>query len=72
MLTSSISSTEAKATAKEVVDTLSAEGQDEAQKQYDAAIEATKEKCAELDASAKSKELDVVSKIVERVKASVN
>lgn len=63
---------DAKVKAKKVVDTLSEEGQAEAQKQYDAAVEATKEKCAELEANAKAKELDVVSKIVERVKASVN
>ena len=63
---------DAKVKAKEVTDRLLAEGEAEAQKEYEAAIEATKAKCADLKTNAKSKELEVVSKIVERVKSSVN
>ena len=63
---------DAKVKAKEVTTRLIAEGEAEAQKEYDAAIEATRVKCADLEANAKTKELEVVSKIVERVKSSVN
>ena len=56
----------------EVVDKLSLEGQEEAQKQYESSMEETKASCLKLEEHAKAKELEVVSRIVERVKSSVN
>lgn len=64
--------TDARISAKEKVDKLMAEGQQIAQKQYEAAMEAAEEKCAELTAAAEKKGPEMVKMIVERVKSSVN
>ena len=63
---------DAKTLAKDKVDALVAEGQDIAQAQYDAAITAAEQQCADLADAIKEKQPEMVKLIVERVKSSVN
>ena len=64
--------TESRAQAKAMMDKTLADGQQAAQKQYEAAVEETTKACAKLAETAEEKKNDMVKMIVERVKSSVN